>query len=587
METVLSQIVFRAVLFACAVFACLIAGCRKETAPATSAPDAAPAWFEDATAKLGVRFVHDPGTTGHFFFPESVGSGAALFDFDNDGRLDIYLVQNGGPDSPSKNQLFHQKADGTFENVSVGSGLDIGGYGMGVACGDYDNDGLPDVLVTEYARVRLFHNAGAGRFIDATKDVGIDDPAWAISAAFFDYDRDGWLDLVVANYIENDPTQRCYDRSGQLDYCGPSGFLDRVTTLFHNRGRGSDGRVRFEDVTVPSGLGAEPGPGLGLTCADFDDDGWPDILVANDGKPNALWMNQHDGTFKNEAVIRGIAYNGLGHAQGNMGIALADTTGRGHFDVFVTHLIEETHVLWKQSPAGAFLDQTGAAGLTSPHWHGTGFGAAFADFDNDGAPDLAIVNGGVRRPRVDDGRPALVPALGPHWSRYAERNQLFANDGTGKFGDVSPANPAFCGEYQVGRGLACGDIDNDGGIDLLVTSIAGPAKIFRNIAPRAEHWLSIRAIDPQRGGRDAHGAKITVTAGGRRRVAWVNPAISYASSSDPRAHFGLGASAQADAIHVLWPEGEEETFPGSPANRLLLLKKGEGQPASGTPVAAP
>ncbi|MGI8605231.1 MAG: CRTAC1 family protein [Verrucomicrobiales bacterium] len=578
---------FRAFLFACAVFAYGAAGCRKSVEPVAHGPHGGQLWFEDATGKLGVQFVHDPGTTGRFFFPESVGSGGAVFDYDNDGRLDIYLVQNGGPDSLSKNQLFHQKADGAFENVSAGSGLDIAGYGMGVACGDYDNDGLPDVLVTEYNRVRLFCNAGRGKFIDVTKGAEVENPAWAVSAAFFDYDRDGWLDLVVANYVENNETQRCYDRSGQLDYCGPSGFLDRVTTLFHNRGRDPAGRVRFEDVTVKSGLGAEPGPGLGVTCADFDDDKWPDILVANDGKPNALWMNQHDGTFKNEAVVRGVAYNNMGRAQANMGIAIAETTGRGQFDIFITHLIEESHVLWKQDPPGAFLDQTGAAGLTGSRWHGTGFGTAFADFDNDGAPDLAVVNGGVRHPRVDDGRPKLVPALGPHWSRYVERNQLFANDGTGKFRDVSAANPAFCEEYQVGRGLACGDIDNDGGVDLLVTAIAGPAKIFRNIAPRAANWLSIRAIDPMLGGRDAYGAKITVVAGARRRVAWVNPAFSYASSSDPRAHFGLGAATHADTIHVLWPGGEEEGFPGAHGRQLLVLKKGTGQPAAGVPSAAP
>ncbi len=574
---------FRGVLFACAALASLGTSCRNATAPATLAQ---PVWFEDVTERLGIQFVHDPGTTGQFFYPQSIGSGAALFDYDNDGRLDIYLVQNAGPDSPSKNQLYHQKADGAFENVSARSGLDIAGFGMGVACGDYDNDGLPDVLLTEYDRVRLFRNAGGGKFTDATKDAEVANPAWGISAAFFDYDRDGWLDLVIANYVENVATQRCYDRSGELDYCGPSGFLDRMTALFHNRGRDATGLVRFEDVTVKSGLAAEPGPGMGITCADFDGDGWPDILVANDAKPNTLWMNQHDGTFKNEAVVRGLAYNAMGQAQANMGIAIADTTGRGFFDIFITHLIEENSILWKQGPPGAFLDQTGAAGLTGSRWRGTGFGTAFADFDNDAAPDLAVVNGGVRHPRVDDGRPKLVAALGPHWSRYVERNQLYANDGAGNFRDVSSVNSAFCAEYQVGRGLACGDLDNDGGVDLLVTAIAGPAKIFRNVAPHRGHWLSVRAIDPTVGGRDAHGARITVTANDRRRVAWVNPAFSYASSSDPRAHFGLGTATHADAIHVLWPGGEEETFSGAAADQLLVLRKGEGKPAAGAPSTA-
>ncbi len=557
-------------------------GCRKEPAPGATDDGAGAAWVEDVTAKSGIDFVHDPATTGRFFFPESIGSGAALLDYDNDGRLDIFLLQNAGPEASSKHQLYHQEPDGSFQNVSAGSGLEVAGYGMGVAVGDYDNDGFPDVLVTEYRNVRLFHNEGDGRFADVSQAAGIESSAWGISAAFTDYDRDGWLDLAIANYVENIETQNCFDRSGEHDYCGPSGFLPQATSLFHNLGRDAAGQVRFENATVKSGLAAEPGPGLGITCADFDGDGWSDIFVANDDRPNALWMNQRDGTFKNEAVIRGIAYNAMGQAQANMGIAIGDTTGRGLFDIFVTHLIEESNILWRQGPPGAFLDQTAAAGLTGTHSRGTGFGTALLDLDNDGALDLAIVNGGVRHPRVDDGRPKLVPALGPHWSRYAERNQLFANDGSGKFYNVSSANPAFSSQYHVGRGLACGDIDNDGGIDLLVTSIAGPAKIFRNMAPNRGHWLTLRAVDPALGGRDAYGTQITVTAAGRERVTWINPAYSYASSNDPRAHLGLGSANRVDEIRVRWPDGDEEVFPGIEPDRQITLMKGAGQHAPGT-----
>jgi hypothetical protein len=552
-------------------------GCRPSK---TENKTAAAVWFEDVTAKSGLNFTHDVGPLGRFFMPETVGSGAALFDYDNDGRLDIYLLQNAGPKSTSVNRLFRQGVDGKFSDVSAGSGLDVAGYGMGVAVGDVNNDGWPDVLVTEYGGVRMFLNQGGGRFIEITKSAGLDNPQWGTSAAFFDYDRDGWLDLVIANYIDYLESEKCFDRAGQPEYCGPNSRPGTVSRLFHNLGRvtaGMNQLVRFEDVTVKSGLGDLPGPGLGVVCADFDGDRWPDILVANDAKPNCLWINQRNGTFRNEAARRGIAYNAMGGADANMGIACGDVDGDGLLDIFITHLTEENNALWKQGPRGLFQESTAMAGLVNTAWRGTGFGTVFADFDHDTFPDLAIVNGRVRRASSTSGTARIIPELGPHWSAYADRNQLFANAGQGKFRDVSRENQPFCGTHMVGRGLACGDIDGDGAIDLLVTAIAAPARLYRNVAPRRGHWLIVRAIDPALGSRDAYGAEVSVQAGGRRQVAWINPGHSYACSNDPRAHFGLGQATRAEVITVLWPDGKQESFAGSMADQSIVLRRGQGQ----------
>jgi hypothetical protein len=555
----------------------------RRGAPAPPAPPAAeesgPVWFEDVTDAVGINFVHDPGPAGTYFMPQQVGSGAAFFDFDGDGLLDIYLLQNGGPNGP-KNVLYRQTPGGTFVDASKGSGLDIPGYNMGVAVGDVNNDGRPDVLVTQYDGLKLFLNNGDGTFRDTTAEAGLSNPAWGTSAAFFDFDRDGWLDLVVVSYVDYDPTWSCHGPTGALDYCAPKTFKGRVSRLFRNLGaKPAAGAMapiaRFADVTESSGLGRVPGPGLGVFCADFDGDGWPDVFIANDGAPNRLWINQRDGTFKEEAGVRNIARNLMGRAQAGMGIAVGDVDGDGLFDVFVTHLAEETHTLWTQGPRGFFRDQTAEAGLITPAWRGTGFGTLLADFDHDGVLDLAIVNGRVaaRADKVDE------PNLGPFWSAYGDRNQLFAGEGGGMFRDVSPANAYFCGRYAVSRGLVRGDFDCDGAQDLLVTAVGGRARLFRNVAPKeGRHWLSVRAVDPALK-RDAYGAEVRVRAGGKTRAAWLNPAESYLCSGEPCAHFGLGTSARLDSVEVLWPDGDREVFfeGGCTADRRLVLEKGGGR----------
>jgi hypothetical protein len=539
-------------------------------------PPGAP-WFEDVTEEVGLDFVHDPGPLGSYFFPQIMGSGAAFFDFNSDGLLDIYLLQNGGPKG-AKNRLYQQLPNGRFKDVSAGSGLDIAGYNMGVAIGDVNNDGLPDVLVTQYGGIKLFLNNGDGTFTDVTKESGLANPEWGCSAAFLDYDRDGWLDLVVVNYVAYDPAKPCTPTNGVKDYCSPNSFPGQVARLFHNCGpiAGAKGKsVRFEDVTMASGLGALPGPGLGVATADFDGDGWPDILVANDLKANRLWINRHDGTFRDEAVSRGIAFNRWGLYEGNMGIALGDVLGSDMFDVFITHLNKETNTLWMQDPRGQFQDRTVLTGLTRTHWRGTGFGTVFGDFDQDGMLDLAVVNGQVVR-----GAKSEDESLGPHWSQYGERNQLFAGEAHGRFRDISDHNTALCGQPNVARGLAYGSANGDGALDLLVTTAGDKARLFRNVAPNRGHWLLVRAVDPKLGGRDAYGAEVRVYAAARHWLRLINPASSYLCSNDVRAHFGLGSAEHVERIEIRWPDGTAESFPGCDSNRQVVLSKGTGEPAN-------
>jgi hypothetical protein len=550
-------------------------GVREQPIPDGAEPIVGPAWFADITDEVGLQFVHDPGPAGNYFLPQHLGSGAALIDFDNDGRLDLYLIHNAGPRSRSTNRLFRQGPDGRFTDVSAGSGLDVCGYGMGVAVGDVNNDGWPDLFLTEYGRVRLFLNNGDGKsFTDVTKAAGLDNIGWATSACFVDFDRDGWLDLVLVNYVDYHPSVQCSAKGGLPEFCGPQSFAGSAPRLYRNLGweGGSGGArgVRFEDVTLKSGLGRVPGRGLGVICADFNGDHWPDIFLANDAQANRLWINQRDGTFKEEAMQRGIAYGGLGETLANMGVALGDVDGDGLFDVFVTHLISETHTLWKQGPPGVFHDRTVATRLAAPRYRGTGFGTVLADFDRDGALDVAVVNGGVYR-----GEGADAPDLPAFWRPYAQRNQLFGNDGRGRFRDLSAANPVFCGGGVVGRGLACGDIHNRGTQDVLVTGIAGRARLYRNVPPPGGHWLVVRAIDPELK-RDAYGATITVHVGSRRQLRWVNPGYSFLCSNDPRAHFGLGPADRVEKLEVVWPDGKAETFEGGLADRHVVLARGKG-----------
>ncbi len=537
-------------------------------------------WFKDATESLGLAFNHRTNKLGNYFMPQMVGSGAAMIDFDSDGHYDIYLLQNAGPKSPHKNQLFRQTPSGQFVDVSTSSGLDVPGHNMGVAVGDINNDGKPDVLITQYTGAKLFLNQtvdNTPKFVDITKPAGIDNPLWGTSASFLDYDRDGFLDLAIVNYVNYYADRWCADSSSKRDYCGPNAFDGRVTKLFRNLGPQPDKTPKFKDVTLASGIGRKRGPGLGVFCADFNGDHYPDIFVANDGKPNHLWINKKDGTFSEQADLRGLAANRMSKAEADMGIAIGDVDSDGLFDVFVTHLHTETHTLWQQKPQGIFHDKTSTLGVANTHWRGTGFGTAMADFDANGTLDLVIANGAVLRTKGKIPTD-IPPGLDKFWHAYCQQNQILSNDGTGHFTDISLDNPDFSKRAAVSRGLVVGDFNNDGALDMLITRVGSPARIYLNIAKSHGSFLTITAIDPKLN-RIAYGAEITVTSGKKVYKRIVNPAYSYVCSNDPRAHFGLARAGKVDQIRITWPDGYIESFPGVEANQFLTLRRGSGKPA--------
>ncbi len=540
------------------------AGCERS---ASAPPESAPApWFTEVTGQAGISFSHGAGLADDYDLARIMGSGAGFLDYDGDGRLDIYLA-NGERGARASGRLLHAEPDGTYRDVTDASGLDHDGFGMGVAAGDYDNDGDPDVYLANYGPDALYRNNGDGTFTDVTAESGIRNDRWACSAAFFDYDRDGRLDLFVANYVHYPQVKLCDDDAGRPEYCGPLASPPTVDVLYHNRGDGT-----FEDVTVAAGLGATAGRGLGVVCEDFDSDGWIDVFVANDGEPNFLWMNQGDGTFSEQATIRGAAVNAFANSAANMGIACGDIEGDGDLDLFITHLVREGNTLYRNDGSGGFDDVTAASGLGSPSLPYTGFGTAFFDFDHDGDLDVAAVNGRVKRGPI-------VPGAAGALAAYAEPNLLFRNDGSGLFEDVSGLAGGFCSTVEVSRGLAAGDIDGDGDIDLLVSNCHGPARLYRNDVPGKGHWLIVAAEDARVPRATAVGARIAVTAGGRTMHRTINPAYSYASSNDPRAHFGLGQADRADLIEVRWPDGAVERLGPVPADRVVTVTRSAAGPA--------
>jgi hypothetical protein len=498
--------------------------------------------------------------------PEIMGAGAALLDYDGDGDLDLYLV-NGArhgdvPDSgpPPVNRLYRREADGTYTDATERSGLGDPGFGMGVAVGDYDNDGDPDIYVANYGPDRLYRNDGDGTFSDASTIAGIDNSRWACSAAFFDADADGDLDLFVANYVRYPKPRVCTSDAGHDEYCGPLASPPTPDVLYRNDGDGT-----FTDMSVPSGIASAQGRGLGVICEDLDGDTLIDIYVANDGEANFLWINRGDGTFLESAVMAGAAISRSGSPEASMGVAAGDVDGDGDLDLFMSHLVRETNTLYRNDGAGNFDDVTAAAGLAAASLRYTGFGTVFLDIEHDGDLDVAVVNGRVTAntavAATDDTSP-LAP--------YAEPNLLFLNDGAGRFSDASDTAADLCRPIEVSRGLVAGDLDDDGDLDLVMTNCEGPARVLHNETPKQGHWLIVRALENV-GPRDAYGASVTVVAGERRFRRSVNPCSSYASSNDPRAHFGLGAAERYDAVEVRWADGVTEHFDGGPTDRVVTL----------------
>jgi len=533
------------------------------------------ALFTDVAEDTGLSFQHVTGADGRYYFPEIMSAGVALLDYDNDGDLDVYLVQSGylgDRDAPTlqpmdrlfRNQLV-ELGELAFSEETVASGITGGGYGSGAVAGDINNDGWVDLYVTNFGANQLWVNNGDGSFSEQTVSAGVTDDRWSTSASFVDYDRDGWLDLYVANYVDfllNSPT--CTSASGRLDYCGPHNFVPTPDTLFHNRGDGT-----FENVTVVSGIGLVRAPGLGVISTDLNNDGWVDLYVANDRMRNNLWINSGTGRFRDTAMTSGVAVNIDGMAEASMGVDVGDVSGDGHPDIFMTHLLGETNTLYVNQGDGTFHDQSAELGLGATSLPYTGFGTALFDYDNDGWTDLAVANGAVRL------YTAQLSAGEPY--PYREPNQLFRNN-AGIFEDVSASAGAFS-VPQVSRGLALGDLNNDGAIDMLVTNAGGPAQLFINQAASA-HWLGVRALTQS--GRDAYGARVIVQLNdGSRLVRQIRADGSYLSANDPRVVAGLGEDPGPVLVRVRWPEDRCEIWRDVQVDTYVTFQRGQGEEEPG------
>ena len=533
--------------------------------PTANVAEAAP-WFEEVAAESGLDFVHDSGHRDRYFIPEIVSAGAALFDMDNDGDLDIYLVQSGEIQAAAAkrppNRLFRNRGDGNFDDVTEASGAGDRGYGMGVATGDFDNDGRIDLYVTNLGANALLRNVGDGRFTEVTAEAGVAGGTWSSSAAFLDYDGDGWLDLFVVNYIHWSPDVEieCYVAAGRsrLDYCGPVAYRAPARdTLYRNLGDGT-----FRDVSKAAGLASTSGNGLGVVTGDFDGDFRQDIFVANDGLPNQLWLNQGNGTLSDHALLRGVAVAENGKVKAGMGVASEDIDDDGDLDILVVNMKGENDTLFVNEGA-FFVDGTARFGLTKITPGFTRFGLGFVDFDNDGRLDIYEANGRIRwhsQLWADD--------------IYAEPNIVMRGTADGRFTELEPRGGTRELLVATSRAAAFGDIDGDGRVDVLVANRDGPVHLLHNVAP-AGHWLELRVFDTH--GRDALGARVTLRVGSRRLRRDVRTASSYCAANDPRVHIGLGAETDVTDIEVRWPDGRHEAFsPAETLDREVTLRQGEG-----------
>ena len=533
---------------------------------AFAAPPAPGFRLVDATAGAGIQFRHNSGAYGGKLLPETLGPGCAFLDYDGDGWQDILLIN--GMDWPghkrerSTLKLYRNNRNGTFSDVTHRAGLDIEMYGMGVAVGDYDNDGYPDILVTCVGQNILFKNTGKGTFRDVTKASGLGGrQAFSTSALWFDFDRDGLLDLFVCNYVKWSPGHDvfCSLDGKNKSYCTPEAYRGETCWLFHNLGNG-----KFEDVTPTSGIFDSSSKSLGVALLDYDEDGWPDLLVANDTQPNKLYRNQRNGTFKDVAVEAGIAFSAEGKARAGMGVDVADFNNSGRPGVAITNFDNEMIGLYRASGDGNYVDVATQSGVGLASKDRLGFGCVFLDADLDGWLDLAVVNG-----HIDD-TVRNVRGVG-----YAQSPQLFLNDGQGKFRDVAGEIGGGFTQPKVGRGLAYGDFDRDGDLDLLMTTNNGPAYLFRNDQAGGNKSIRIRLIGTK-SNRDAIGARVRIFHGETSQSRLVKGGSSYLSQSELPLTFGLGKREKIDRLVIDWPGGATEEHKNLAAGRAYECVESKG-----------
>ncbi len=533
-------------------------------------PISVPVRFTDIRQAAGITWQQDATATAEKYYLETMGTGVAWIDYDQDGLLDLYLVQSAAtdiykPPHPLRSALYRNNGDGTFTDVTERAGVGTEGlYGQGVAVGDYDNDGYPDLYVTGYGRAILYHNNGDGTFTDVTEKAGVADKGgWSTSAGWFDYDKDGYLDLVVCNYINWSPKNNVWcgeHRPGYRGYCNPNNYKGQRIKLYHNNHDGT-----FTDVSDKSGVGRPEAKGMGVVLADFNNDGWPDIAIANDTWPNFLFINNHDGTFRDVSFTSGVAASEDGKYEAGMGIDAADVDGDGWMDIYVTHLDLELNRLYHNNHDETFDDVTFTSGIGNKAVLLSGVSMKFFDYDNDGWNDIFQLNGAM----LDNIRLYQADVT------YAEAKLMFRNLGHGKFEKVSELlGPDFM-RPTVGRGSAVGDFDNDGDLDVAITNRGDYPQILRNDGGNANNWLEVRLIGTK-SNRDGIGSVLKLVSEGVTQVEQAKGGMAYMSAHDPRIHFGLGKRKTIESLKISWPSGTVTTLANVPINQIIAIKEGVG-----------
>jgi len=529
-----------------------------------------PVRFTDIRASAGITFIQDSTQTEEKYYLETMGTGVAWIDYDQDGLMDLFFVQSAATDAytpphPLRCALYHNNGDGTFTDVTEKAGVGgEGHYGQGVAVGDFDNDGYPDLYVTGYGSAVLYHNNGDGTFTDVTRRAGVADLGqWSTSAGWFDYDKDGWLDLLVTNYIEWSPKNNIWcgeHRPGYRSYCHPGNYRGQKSKLFHNNHDGT-----FTDVSDASGVGKPESKGMGVVLADLNNDGWTDIAIANDSWPNFLFFNKHDGTFEDASFVSGMAASEDGRYEAGMGIDAADVDRDGWMDIYITHLDFELNRLYRNNHNGSFDDYTFPSGIGNKAMGLSGVSMKFMDYDNDGWPDILQANG------------AMLDNVHLYHSEvsYKEPLLMFRNLGKGQFDKVSDLlGPDFVRPI-AGRGLATADFDNDGDVDIAVNVRGDYPVILRNDGGNANHWLEVLLVGT-RSNRDGNGASLKLTTEGFVEVEQLKGGMGYMSASDPRIHFGLGKRSRIESLVITWPSGQVDKLTDLPLDKIIAVKEGSG-----------